>query len=587
MRQNDGGSKLHKADSNESRRMRKSSSTGPNRQFKFEQPVQVPEPEPIMTSVNHLKDVEYDDRPLITEEEEQEIRQVASDINEKAFYGKILKTKFALDQDREFSKLSPRSQEIGSVMKKVSVAFKNTQKPPTTDISFYRVGKMLGRGAFGKVNLAMHKLVRKLVALKSLTKELMTDEAHKAKLMKEVNLLLKMRHNHVVKIYETIETPKHIIIVMELCAGGDLLNYVRKRRKLKEPFAQKIFKQIIDGLHYTHGKLIAHRDIKLDNILLDGKGNVKIADFGVSRQISEGQTMREQCGTPAYIAPEIIRNKGYGLNVDLWSAGVVLFAMLYGTVPFKAQSMEELHDLILKGKYLLKEDISVEARDLLRGLLEIDPKKRLTIRQIYKHPWLRNMDMSVQLFNDEERELIKKEYTYNDQTRYNRNENEEPVDCFTEHNFESQYSTLKNHSSKSVILAPFNSTMSDGGTSGGSLEELNHLIEEHMEDKQRVLRFAKKCREIDRQYEFNNNGQLDNGVYHKVVANNSFEQENNFDETQGIEIEQKMTDSYTRYKRKKAGEQEPQRPVSASEESLLSIDVAQRTPEQTRKHFDF
>lgn len=105
--------------------------------------------------------------------------------------------------------------------------------------------------------------------------------------------------------------------------------------------------------------------------------------------------MREQCGTPAYIAPEIIRNKGYGLNVDLWSAGVVLFAMLYGTVPFKAQSMEELHDLILKGKYLLKEDISVEARDLLRGLLEIDPKKRLTIRNIYRHPWLKNMDMSV------------------------------------------------------------------------------------------------------------------------------------------------------------------------------------------------
>lgn len=109
-------------------------------------------------------------------------------------------------------------------------------------MSFYRIGKMLGRGAFGKVNLAMHKLVRKLVALKSLNKEVLTDEAHKAKLMKEVNLLLKMRHNHVVKIYETIETDKHIIIVMELCAGGDLLNYVRKRRKLKEPYAQKIFK---------------------------------------------------------------------------------------------------------------------------------------------------------------------------------------------------------------------------------------------------------------------------------------------------------------------------------------------------------
>jgi serine/threonine protein kinase len=177
--------------------------------------------------------------------------------------------------------------------------------------------------------------------------------------MKEVNLLLKLRHDHVVKIYETIETKKHIIIVMELCAGGDLLNYVRKRRRLKEPFAKKIFKQIIDGLKYIHSKYIAHRDIKLDNILLDGKGSVKIADFGVSKQCQAGAKMREQCGTPAYIAPEILKNKsGYGFNVDLWSAGVVLFAMLYGTVPFKAASMEELHSLILKGSYLLKDDIS-------------------------------------------------------------------------------------------------------------------------------------------------------------------------------------------------------------------------------------
>jgi 5'-AMP-activated protein kinase catalytic alpha subunit len=137
----------------------------------------------------------------------------------------------------EFAKLSPRSQEIGSVMRAIKMAFDETGLPPTTQTTFYRIGKVLGRGAFGKVNLAMHKLVRKLVALKSLNKEQLTDQEQKSKLMKEVNLLLKLRHNHVVKIYETIETEKHIIIVMELCAGGDLLNYVRKRRKLKEPYA--------------------------------------------------------------------------------------------------------------------------------------------------------------------------------------------------------------------------------------------------------------------------------------------------------------------------------------------------------------
>lgn len=155
-------------------------------------------------------------------------------------------------------------------MKDVNRSFKKTGTAPETDINYYRVGKMLGRGAFGKVNLAMHKLVRKLVALKSLNKECLTDEIQKQKLMKEVNLLLKLRNDHVVKIYETIETKKHIIIVMELCAGGDLLNYVRKRRRLKEPYAKKIFKQIIDGLGYIHSKYVGHRDIKLDNILLDG-----------------------------------------------------------------------------------------------------------------------------------------------------------------------------------------------------------------------------------------------------------------------------------------------------------------------------
>jgi 5'-AMP-activated protein kinase catalytic alpha subunit len=116
---------------------------------------------------------------------------------------------------------------------------------------------------------------------------------------------------------------------MELCAGGDLLNYVRKRKKLDEDSAKVIFKQIIEGLGYIHKKRILHRDIKLDNILLDGKGNVKIADFGVSKLVKPGDVMHEQSGTPAYIAPEILREEGYmGFKADIWSAGVVLYAML-------------------------------------------------------------------------------------------------------------------------------------------------------------------------------------------------------------------------------------------------------------------
>ena len=141
-----------------------------------------------------------------------------------------------------------------------------------------------------------------------------------------------------------------------------------------------------------------HRDIKLDNILLDGKGNVKIGDFGVSKIVRPTDILREQCGTPAYIAPEILRDRGYsGFTVDMWSVGVVLFAMLYGSVPFKANNMNELHSLIIKGKYTLKEDISADSRELLRGLLEKDPSKRLTTAQVLNHKWLIGIDDNCKL----------------------------------------------------------------------------------------------------------------------------------------------------------------------------------------------
>lgn len=200
----------------------------------------------------------------------------------------------------------------------------------------------------------------------------------------EVKILLKLnRHPNVVKLFETFETGRHILLVMELCAGGDLLNYVRKRKKLDEIAAKYLFKQLIEGLGYLHSKNVLHRDIKLDNILLDGKGMVKIADFGVSKEVKPDEIMREQCGTPAYIAPEIIKDRGYtGFKADLWSAGVVLYAMLYGTVPFKANNMQDLHKLILTAKYNLKDEISEPAKNLLRALLEPDPIKRLTIRQV-------------------------------------------------------------------------------------------------------------------------------------------------------------------------------------------------------------
>jgi len=203
--------------------------------------------------------------------------------------------------------------------------------------------------------------------------------------MQEFIILQKIKHQNIVKLFDSFQTNKHIVFAMELCAGGDLLNYVRKRRKLKEDLAKYIFKQVVEGLEYCHAKGIVHRDIKLDNILLDSSGKVKICDFGVSKLLEDirKDVMSEQCGTPAYIAPEILKDKGYrGFGVDIWSLGVCLYAMLYGTVPFKANNMSDLHQLIIKAKYTLKDDkveISEEAKSLIRALLEPEPSRRLSI----------------------------------------------------------------------------------------------------------------------------------------------------------------------------------------------------------------
>ena len=146
------------------------------------------------------------------------------------------------------------------------------------------------------------------------------------------------RHENIVRLYESFEIDSHIVYVMEVCGGGDLLTFVRRRRKLNEDQAKFIFRQIINGLKYVHSKGVLHRDIKLDNILLTSEGDVKICDFGVSKIVqNKNLVMEDQCGTPAYIAPEVFSGKGYkGFQSDIWSAGVVLYAMLLGTVPFKA-----------------------------------------------------------------------------------------------------------------------------------------------------------------------------------------------------------------------------------------------------------
>lgn len=298
---------------------------------------------------------------------------------------------------------------------------KHNELPPTT-LEYYKFVKLIGKGAFGKVTLGIHKLTGKYVAIKTIEKSYMKDDFSKRKVFQEVYLLKKIKHSNVIRLLEVFESSKHMLMVMEYAGGGDLLHLIKRKGKLQESDAKFIFKQIAYGLAHIHCRSVIHRDIKLDNILLDCEKGVKICDFGVSKIIKKGQIIQEQCGTPAYLAPEIIIDKGYeGFFVDIWSLGVLLFAMLCGTVPFKAQNLEDLHKLILKGEFTFPTELSSEAQTIVRGMIKLNPRDRLTIPQILAHAWLKETNEDD---SDEEEEDKNDEGNNEGSTKDNRGTNQ-------------------------------------------------------------------------------------------------------------------------------------------------------------------
>ena len=164
---------------------------------------------------------------------------------------------------------------------------KNNELPPTS-LDFYKFVKLIGKGAFGKVTLGIQKLTGKYVAIKTIDKQYMKDEFSRRKVLQEVYILKKIRHSNIIRLLEVFESPKHFLMVMEYAGGGDLLQFVKRRGRIKESDAKFIFKQIVYGLAHIHCRSVIHRDVKLDNILLDCESGVKICDFGVSKIIKKG-----------------------------------------------------------------------------------------------------------------------------------------------------------------------------------------------------------------------------------------------------------------------------------------------------------
>lgn len=210
-------------------------------------------------------------------------------------------------------------------------------------IGNYRLGKTLGVGSFGKVKLGEHEETGKKVAVKILNRLKIRAQQMEEKLKREIKILKMCMHPHIIRLYEVIETPTDVFVVTEYSSGGELFDYIVERGRLAESEARRFFQQIIAGVEYCHRHGVAHRDLKPENLLLDEHSNVKIADFGLSNTMRDGWFLKTSCGSPNYASPDVISGKLYaGPEADIWSGGVILFALLCGTLPFDDESIPYL-----------------------------------------------------------------------------------------------------------------------------------------------------------------------------------------------------------------------------------------------------
>ncbi|KAK5164791.1 Protein kinase [Saxophila tyrrhenica] len=251
----------------------------------------------------------------------------------------------------------------------------------------YNIVKTLGEGSFGKVKLATHNSSGQKVALKIISRKKLVTRDMAGRIEREIQYLQLLRHPHIIKLYTVITMPTEIVMVLEY-AGGELFDYIVKNGKMAEDKARKFFQQITCAVEYCHRHKIVHRDLKPENLLLDEQLNVKIADFGLSNIMTDGNFLKTSCGSPNYAAPEVISGKLYaGPEVDVWSCGVILYVLLCGRLPFDDEYIPSLFRKIAQGNYSIPPYVSSGAQRLIKKMLQVNPVNRITIQEIRQDPW--------------------------------------------------------------------------------------------------------------------------------------------------------------------------------------------------------
>lgn len=262
------------------------------------------------------------------------------------------------------------------------------------DLAEYTLGNIVGQGAYATVRRATMKSSSSVRAIKSYDKRRLREIHRRKNLRREIELLRQLDHPNLLRSYGATKTPKHIHLITEYISGVPLSSLLKTRlsRKLNETEAKAIFKQITNGVAYCHSKNISHRDLKLDNILLENGDKVKVIDFGFASCMHQGEKAKMFCGTPSYMAPEIVSKQEYaGPPADIWALGVVLYVMLTGTFPFRGSSDRELFRKIKCGVTVFPTVLSEKGRDLIMQMLSLSPESRLSAEEILLHEWLSDL----------------------------------------------------------------------------------------------------------------------------------------------------------------------------------------------------
>ncbi|VAH01945.1 unnamed protein product [Triticum turgidum subsp. durum] len=274
----------------------------------------------------------------------------------------------------------------------------------------YELGRTLGEGNFGKVKQARHRATGEHFAVKILDRgRVLSLRGADDQVRREIATLTMLAHPNVVRLHEVAASKTKIYMVLEFVNGGELFDRIAIKRKLSEREGRRLFQQLIDGVSYCHGKGVYHRDLKPENVLIDRKGNIKISDFGLSalpQHLGNDGLLHTTCGSPNYIAPEVLQNRGYdGSLSDIWSCGVILYIMLVGHLPFDDRNMVVLYQKIFKGDAQIPEWLSPSAQNLLRRILEPNPRKRINMAEIKMHEWFQKDYIPVAPYDDDDEDV--------------------------------------------------------------------------------------------------------------------------------------------------------------------------------------